>query len=66
MLAPGVDKSGNIMRYVPPRELFPDHALALYDQIREDQALALAKGAAGQVGRSENNPAVASPAKEGL
>ena len=45
MMARGIDTSGHFMHYMPPTQDFSPNALALYDQIRKDQAKALAKGA---------------------
>lgn len=45
MMARGVDTSGNFIHYMPPTQCFSPASLALYDQIRIDQAKALAKGA---------------------
>jgi ectoine hydroxylase-related dioxygenase (phytanoyl-CoA dioxygenase family) len=45
MMARGVDTSGHFMHYMPPTHDFSANALALYDQIRKDQAKALAQGA---------------------
>ena len=47
MLARGVDRSGHFINYAPPREPFAATSLALYDEIRADQAKALAEGARG-------------------
>ncbi len=45
MLARGVDRSGHFINYAPPTALFAPESLALYDEIRKDQAKALAAGA---------------------
>lgn len=45
MLARGVDRSGHFINYAPPTEPFAAASLALYDEIRADQAKALAEGA---------------------
>lgn len=45
MMARGVDMSGNFVHYMPPTQDFSQHSLALYEQIRADQAKALAQGA---------------------
>jgi len=49
MMARGVDTSGNFAHYMPPTANFSPNSLALYDQIRTDQAKALAKGASKNV-----------------
>ena len=45
MMARGVDFSGNFIHYMPPVDNFSPQSLQLYDQIRNDQAKALAQGA---------------------
>ncbi len=49
MMARGVDASGNFIHYMPPTSNFSPAALALYEQIRTDQAKALAQGATSDV-----------------
>jgi len=49
MLARGVDRSGNFIHYMPPTDNFSPASLALYEQIRADQAKALAQGAKSDV-----------------
>ena len=45
MLARGVDTTGNFINLAKPDRLFAPRALRLYDEIRAEQAKALAKGA---------------------
>lgn len=45
MLVRGRDTSGNFINFAPPDELFAPRSLRLYDEIREEQAKALAAGA---------------------
>ena len=45
MMARGVDMSGNFIHYMPPTQNFSLQSVALYEQIRADQAKALAQGA---------------------
>jgi len=49
MLARGVDMSGGFIHFMPPTRDFSPAALALYEQIRADQAKALAKEAENAV-----------------
>lgn len=49
MMARGYDPSGNFIHYMPPTHDFSPASLALYDQIRTDQAKALAQGAKNSV-----------------
>ncbi len=49
MMARGVDRSGHFIHYMPPTDNFSAHALALYEQIRVDQAKALAQGTKNDV-----------------
>lgn len=44
MLVRGADRSGNFINIARPADYFEPHALALYDQIREDQLKALSAG----------------------
>lgn len=50
MLARGVDRKGNFVHFAPPPKDFDPASLALYDEIREAQAVALAQGADQAVG----------------
>jgi len=49
LLARGQDGQSNFVHVEPPRRLFSDEALALYDQVRRDQSKALADGAKNSV-----------------
>lgn len=44
MLARGVDRTGNFINFAKPERLFAPNALKLYDEIRREQAKALAQG----------------------
>lgn len=48
MLVRGADRSGNFINIARPAANFEPHALALYDQIREDQMKALSAGLDGK------------------
>jgi len=50
MMARGVDRAGAFIHYAPPAQPFEASALRLYEEIRQDQAVALTEGAAGDVG----------------
>ena len=58
MMARGVDKSGNFIHYLPPTELFSAQSVALYDEIRIEQAKALTQDAKADVGLYQGNPGV--------
>ena len=45
MLARGVDRGGNFIHYAPPAAPFSRESLALYEEIRAEQAKVFAKGA---------------------
>jgi len=49
MLVRGVDLHRNFLLYAPPADNFTPASLELYARIRDDQAAALAKGAAQEV-----------------
>ncbi|WP_420583974.1 phytanoyl-CoA dioxygenase family protein [Ruegeria sp.] len=49
LMARGTDGQSNFVHVEPPRDLFSDEALALYDQVRRDQSKALAEGAKSSV-----------------
>ena len=48
MLVRSADRSGNFIKYAPPRKLFDAPSLALYEEIRRAQAQATMKGASRQ------------------
>ena len=65
MLARGVDFSGNFINYAPPRELFSDASLRLYETIRADQAKALAAGLKNSGGLYSHTELAVPPAMTG-
>lgn len=50
MMARGADRTGNFIHFMPPEQDFSPASLALYEEIRQDQAKALTAGAVGDVG----------------